>query len=228
MFRGRLHPVDARGVVQVDGHPAGQGRGQIHQGRGDGGRQQDPHPFLPGPFRFERPGQGHGSGQGLDADQTGPALVGIGQRQRADPGLVDEGPVQRTNALLTTGPRGTGQLLDGLANRSHVGSRRQRRTEGQRDLVGGLPRDLENEPVSLVAEDAAPEPVQVDGDDGRLPVPHDPLQTPVEGQQGSGSGDLTLGKDTDQFTLIQAFSGVPQRSQNLSRTLGGGDGNTPQ
>jgi hypothetical protein len=67
----------------------------------------------------------------------------------------------------------------------------------------------------------------MDRDDRRGAAFDDPLESAPEGQQRAGSGDLALGKDADDLTVVQRLSRLPQRPENHAGAAGGGNGNDP-
>src|SRR4029078_2845085 len=108
-----------------------------------------------------------------------------------------------------------------------MGRRVWRHRQAERDghRIREALRKLPKKAVPVEAEDAAPDPVEMNGDDRRDPALRNALEPPTEWEKGSGPGNLPLGKNADEVPPVESSAGLTQRAQNDPEPTVGGDGN---
>ena len=99
----------------------------------------------------------------------------------------------------------------------------ERDADGIRPLLRPLPEIF----ALKEAENAPPEAIQVDGDDGDVGPIHDFHDPPLKREQLSQPGQLPLGEDTDQLSTERQFAGGLQRSQDRFGALAAINGDDP-
>src|ERR1700678_2309929 len=122
------------------------------------------------------------------------------------------------------------QFLDGFADFEGRGGGRQRFAEANRDGIRDALRQFPQKTPALVAEDAAPDAVQVNRNDRRADAIffrafHDAFHAAAEGKQLADAGDLALVEDADDFALADGVTGFAQGMNHVARTELRGNGN---
>ena len=154
--------------------------------------------------------------------------VGHRHAERMAAGGVHPRAVQRPHVRFAMLPRLDHQLLHPLPHLDGRGGMRQRLAEVQRDTIGKPARHLPEEPAPFEAEDAAPHAVQGHGDDRRLDVLHDALETAAERQHVADARDLAFGEDADDFAVLDGLAGGAQGVEHFARAQLGGNGDDAQ
>src|SRR5581483_10632867 len=103
------------------------------------------------------------------------------------------------------------RLADLLSGRR----RRERGAERDGHRVGNPPGPLPEEAPYLAAEDAPPEPIEMDRDDRDVESLHDLLKPLLEGEHIPGPADRSLRKNADHMALPEFFSGPHERLDHL-------------
>ena len=93
------------------------------------------------------------------------------------------------------------QFLHGFADFEGSGAGRHGLAEADRDGIGNLARNFPEEAAAFEAEDAAPDAVEIHGNDRRVHAFHDAFEAAAEGEQLADAGDLSFGEDADNFTV---------------------------
>ena len=102
---------------------------------------------------------------------------------------------------------------------------RHRLAKTHRDGIGNRARQFPDEPPALEAEDTAPHTVEVYGNDRRVHALHDALHAAAERQQLADARDLSLGKDADDFAILDRIGGFAQGLEHFARPKLGGNRN---
>ena len=96
--------------------------------------------------------------------------------------------------------------------------RRDGFADGRRETVGDVEGGLGEEAVAGVGEDAAPQLVHIDGNDGTAGFFGEHFQPPPCGAQGARAGELSFREDADDFPGLEGldgfgegFTGIPGR-----------------
>src|SRR5262249_56633356 len=97
--------------------------------------------------------------------------------------------------------------LDRLANRERIGGGRQRFAEVHVPLVRKPLRPFPEELPALIAEDASPDVIGVNRDDGNRTALNDLLETALERQQEAGPRDAAFCEDADDLAAGQRLAG---------------------
>ena len=210
--------------IDGDRHPVAQDKGEIHDRILDTRLQVHRHTPRLTQSSVERAAQGHGLHQEL---AVGDAALGIHQRRAAavELGADHKAPGQRARPTVALGAtRGDG-LLDGIAHlaRGRVG--RQGLSDHHVHRIGQAVRPLPEEAAALEAEDAAPQAVEANGDDGHVGPARDDLQPLGEGQHGAGAGDAALREDADEGSIARRLSRFVQGVLLLLGRIPRADGN---
>ena len=138
---------------------------------------------------------------------------------------ANEGAVQRFHARLAMPPRLSHQLLDGPAHFNRRGCVRHGLSEADRDGIGNAARPFPAEAAFLKAENAAPNTIERDRDNGRVDVLHNALESTAKRKHLADARDLALGKDANDFAVFNRLAGFAQRLNHLAWPQLGGDRN---
>ncbi len=91
-------------------------------------------------------------------------------------------------------------------------------TDGNGELVGELVREFGKETTAIVGENAAPETVHVDRDDGGFGAFGDEFHAATDGGEAAGAGELTFREDADEVAVGDTVGGV---ANGFARILDG-------
>ena len=91
--------------------------------------------------------------------------------------------------------------------------------EADGDGIRNAARHLPEKASALEAEDAAPDAVEIDGNDGRIDAFHDAFEAAAEGEQLAGARDLAFGEDADDLAVSDGVAGRAQRVNHFARAL---------
>ena len=94
---------------------------------------------------------------------------------------------------------------------------RHRRAETYRDGVRNFARRLPEEAAALVAEDAAPNAVEIYGHDRRVHIFHNAFHAAAERQQLADARDLAFSKNADYFAVAYGVAGFAQGMDHVAR-----------
>src|SRR4030095_4870600 len=117
------------------------------------------------------------------------------------------------------------QFQHGLTDFLYCRGRRERCSE--RDGYGVWPQlwPLPKETAFFETEDAAPELVQMNGNDRKICPPNNLFETALKGQQMPDAADAAFGEDANHLTVFQFLARTLQRMDNVAPVAGGyGDG----
>src|SRR5215213_11290264 len=139
------------------------------------------------PKWFQCLGQGDGSDQCLEPVDVRTRHVGHHKGTRPSSPTSQQGPVQRLLVRLSHMPGGFSQFTHQAAQ--FVGRRSGGLGKAERNGYGiGYPLGpFAYEAAASKAEDAAPDTVEMDGDDWYSAAFHDPFESATEWQQCAGS-----------------------------------------
>ena len=108
------------------------------------------------------------------------------------------------------------QFQDGLTDFLHCGGRRERCSEGDGYGVGLQLRPLPKETAFFETEDAAPELVQMNGNDRKICPLDDLFEAALKGQQMPDAADAAFGEDANHLALFQFLARTLQRMDNVA------------
>ena len=116
------------------------------------------------------------------------------------------------------------EFLNDLAHSKGSGGGGERGAEADGDMAGPVARPFPEEFAFFEAEDAAPDAVEADGDDGGIDVFHNAFEAAAEGEELAGAGDLAFGKDADELAVFEGVGGDLEGLEHFAGALFGGDG----
>src|SRR5215475_11995557 len=114
-------------------------------------------------------------------------------------GSPDERCLDRLHPLLPVSKGFGRELLNGIAHVNRSGRSGHGKAKAHRYWIQNPPGNLPEETSALKTEDAAPQAIQIDGDNRRIDALHDLLEATLEWQQLPGTRHLAFGKDANQF-----------------------------
>ena len=193
---GGLHGVGAGGEVEVHGDGSAQGEAHVDEGSGyGGGEEYSDHFGGGGPEAC--PTKHHGGGQQFAVGEGAAGGVGHGEAAPVAAGGVDEAAVEEISGTLAMGGGFGGEFLDGLADGLRGGVGRHGRAEGDGHGIGNSRGPLPEEFAAGEAEDAAPEAIEVHGNNGHAGAFDDFFHAAFEGEHVAGAADGAFGEDAD-------------------------------
>ena len=144
----------------------------------------------------------------------GAILVGHGQAEWRTPHRANKFSMKWPAMGLSQLPRCLTQLADRSAQ--FMGRRRGRERSSKRDCdgVGQLFRQFPQKASTIEAEDAAPDTIEVNGNDRNRSPLNDPFNPTPERQECSGSGDLAFWKNADEVAVVEGRTCFPECFEN--------------
>jgi hypothetical protein len=140
------------------------------------------------------------------------------------PGSFDEEFVQEEFALGAVLVGVGAEFLDGASEIEGAGGWRHGCAVDDRDGKGDFFGEFPEEFFAGEAEDAAPDLVDVDGDDGDIGVFDDFLEAFSEREELSGAGDLAFCEDDNEFAVFESIGGGLERFFDFGGVASGHEG----
>ena len=212
----------AGGEVEVHRDRAGHRDRDVRERAADRRRQKQADVRVSRRQPAESPGQQERRRERAAERQLPAGGIGHAERPPVALGGPHELPVQ---AVLAAGAVRLPPGAEFLHRQTRLdGGRRgrQRGAERHRDRIRKARRPLPEELPALEAEDAAPDAVQIDGDDRHVEPVDDPLEAALERQQVARPADRALGEDADDVALSELVTGRGERRHDVPRS-GGAD-----
>ena len=213
----RLDPASPDRVIEIDDGASRQRGGKIDQCSADAGRQQNAHGVLVHPVRAERPGQRDGAGERFQTRDSGPGRVGKGKPQGMATSRTNKGMMEQPPVGFSMAPGFLTQFLHALPDVGCRDGRRHGCPIRHRDGIGNAFRPFHQKFSADETEDAAPYPIEMNGDHGDLPPLDDAFESLTKRQETTRPGNLPFGKDADDFPFIQPATGLAEGMENLPR-----------
>src|SRR6267142_64666 len=115
--------------------------------------------------------------------------------------------MQRFHSRLPFPPRLNHQFLDGLSHFERSRRGRQRLAEVYSHRIWNLPWEFPKKTALFETENAAPDTIQRNRNDGRIDVLHDSLKAALKWERKTDPGDLAFRKDAYDITILYCLAG---------------------
>ena len=166
------------------------------------------------PMWLKRSGEYDGSDQGLERRHSWAAVVRHREAEGMSPHGMDEFTVQRAATGFAQAPGLLSECADRVTELVRRRIRWQWRAERYRQRIGNSLRPFPQETPAFKAEDAAPQAIQVHGDDRHFSSLPNPFEPSTERQQCTGASDLPFREDADDLSVVECLPRAAQRPED--------------